>query len=434
MFFHKKENSTPARPYFVICDTPNRPLCIEKMSEAIQTSPKAKGAFVKMYIENFKTFNNAFGYEYGGMLLNEVAHYLSEELCADVYRYGGVEFIAVMEEASFVQATEGVEKVLERFERAWRINDLDCMCSVDMGIVFYPDHSPDAETAASHLEQAVSESAERGQNQYTVYNQELIQKLQRRQTIANDLKDALKSGKGIEFRYRPTYCVAKKMFTRAEGYLWLISPTLGRISAQEFLPIAEQLGLVCAVNQLELRHTCGLIRELLDEKKDFESIAVCISPILFLQESFPEDVRALLAEYGIPAEKLAFELSESILIDSFSQVNIVMQELSELGVEFILNEFGTGYSGITNILDLPVDVLKLERLFIWQLEDNERSGILIEGLISIAGKLGLKIIAEGVETENQLQKLAAYGCPYEQGFYYSPTVEAEGLKELLQSL
>ena len=117
MFFRKKENSTPARPYFVACDTPNRPLCIEKMSEAIQTSSKAKGAFVKMYIENFKTFNNAFGYEYGGMLLNEVAHYLSEELCADVYRYGGVEFIAVMEGASFVQATEGVEKVLDRFER-----------------------------------------------------------------------------------------------------------------------------------------------------------------------------------------------------------------------------------------------------------------------------------------------------------------------------
>ncbi|WP_066459778.1 bifunctional diguanylate cyclase/phosphodiesterase [Anaerotruncus rubiinfantis] len=436
MFFNRKDTKTvnaalPAA-YF---ESPNRPLCLEKMEEAIRgEGKKKKGAIIKLYIENFKLFNDTFGYDYGGLLLEEIARFMAGTLNADVYRYAGVEFISIMEGASFTQASEAVERVLERFESTWRINDLDCMCAVDMGVVLYPERAQSAEEAAKHLDLAVSESASKGQNQYTFYNQELEDKICRKQIIAQNIKNAIKSGEGIEVRYRPTFNLERQQFTRAEGYLRLFSPELGVLSAQEFLPVAEELGLICAVNEFELRRACKLIKELLAEKKDFETIAVLISPIMFLQEHFPDDVRAMLKEYDIPANKLAFEITESVLIDSFARVNIVMQELSDMEIEFVLNEFGTGYSGINNILSLPIDVLKLERLFVWQLEENPRSGYIIQGLIQIAHNLGLKLIAEGVETENQIQRLAEYGCRYEQGFYYSPTVDVLGLKELLNPI
>ena len=226
MFFNRKDTKTvnaalPAA-YF---ESPNRPLCLEKMEEAIRgEGKKKKGAIIKLYIENFKLFNDTFGYDYGGLLLEEIARFMAGTLNADVYRYAGVEFISIMEGASFTQASEAVERVLERFESTWRINDLDCMCAVDMGVVLYPERAQSAEEAAKHLDLAVSESASKGQNQYTFYNQELEDKICRKQIIAQNIKNAIKSGEGIEVRYRPTFNLERQQFSRSEVYLRLFSP------------------------------------------------------------------------------------------------------------------------------------------------------------------------------------------------------------------
>ncbi|MEY8355897.1 EAL domain-containing protein [Lachnospiraceae bacterium 54-53] len=162
-----------------------------------------------------------------------------------------------------------------------------------------------------------------------------------------------------------------------------------------------------------------------------QTIALPVSPVLFLQEDFLSEVKKAMETYGIPRGKLALEIQESALTMAYLNINVMLQQLQEMGVEIILNEFGSGYSGISNILDLPVDTLKLERLFIWQLETNPGSRHIIKGLVRMARDLDLNIIAEGLETENQVQILTGAGCNYQQGFYYSPTLEKDSLLRIL---
>lgn len=396
----------------------------------IFSSRKNKGYLLKLYLEDFKSFNEMFGYSAGDKLLQEIVQFLRSVVPGSICRYGGVEFILPLEKMDFIRANELALSILDRFESAWKLEDIDCVCSASAGLVAYPEMAENAEDALKMLDYAVREAAVIGQNQVAVYDGAMARKMYRRQHIAGQLKTAIQDG-SIEIRYRPTYSVEDGKFTWADTYLRLHSPEFGAIPAAEFLPIAEDTGLIFSINQYAIRSVCRFIRELLDEQVEFEGIAVQASPIQLLQERFVEDVRAYLEEYDIPASKLGLEVAESTLINSFQAVNINMQELSDMGVKLILNEFGTGYSGINNILSLPVDILKLERMFVWELETDPRSAYLIEGLIQIARKLDLKVTAEGVETENQNRLLKQYQCSYLQGFYYSATVERGELKNIL---
>ncbi|MEG1779249.1 MAG: GGDEF domain-containing phosphodiesterase, partial [Oscillospiraceae bacterium] len=391
---------------------------------------KERGGVLKLYLENFKLFDDMFGYAYGELLLKEVATFLSSIPNAQVFRYSGVSYIIILERQSYSQVMDVAQTLQERFEASWHINDMDYMCAVSIGMICYPDAAKDAAEVLPALEYAVNEASRNGQNAIVVFDGDLQQKLYRKQMVSRLLSDAINSDL-LEVRYRPTADLQKGIFSRAELYMRLLSADLGVISSAELISAAEDSGQICALNSYAIDKVCKQIRRLLDAEIDFESIAVPISPIQFLQDRFLDDMKEMLEQYQIPPHKLAFEITESILINSFSKVNITMQELAELGIELILNEFGTGYSGINNILDLPVDVLKLEKMFVCQLETNPRSGILIEGLIQIAHKLGMKLIAEGVETENQFNLLKEYNCRYEQGFYYSPTVDENQLLEML---
>ena len=158
-----------------------------------------------------------------------------------------------------------------------------------------------------------------------------------------------------------------------------------------------------------------------------------VSPALFLQEGFLDEISRLIETYEIPAGKMAIEIDEYAMSTAYMNIAVLMQELSEMGVEVILNNFGSGYSGISRIFELPVDTLKFERMFIWQLEANPESEAVIEGLVHIAQKMGRRLIAEGVETDRQLDALERFGCELQQGFYYAPTIPEELLPELIDT-
>ena len=197
------------------------------------------------------------------------------------------------------------------------------------------------------------------------------------------------------------------------------------------MTVAEDSGQIRALLYYALEKVCQCIRQALDDGCEFESIALPVSPVLFLQEDFIDEVARVMKAYEVPQGKLALELKESALTMGYLNFNIILQKLSDMGVELILNEFGSGYSSISASLDLPVHTVKLERLFIWQLETNEKSRYIIQGLIHMAKDLHLSIIAEGVETENQVSALTEAGCSYQQGFYYSTPLKQENLLRIL---
>jgi FOG: EAL domain len=409
---------------------PHREPCTEKLAELLRMGKAQKGAVIKLHLEDFKSFNNIFGYQFGGMFLQEIAQFLCGLDGADVYRIAGVEFVMILENKTR-QAVEGIlGTMMGRFEHSWHLGGMDCMCAVNMGLCWLPAQSgtEDADALLEDLTQAVGESATIGPNQAAIFDGELMHKIVRKNAIARKLPELIQSG-AVEVRYRPTWSTVQKRFTRADCYIRLLNEEFGMVPAQEFLAIAEQSGQIGAVSQYVIQKTCTIIGQLIREGRDFETIAVPISPIQFMQERFAQEVQGILDETGIPAERLAFEITEMTTMSAFPSAQANLGDLAEMGIEIVLTEFGTGYSGLNSVLNMPVDVVKLERLLIWQLDNDPRASHLVEGLIHIANNLGIKLIAEGVETETQVEFLQASGCEYEQGFYYSPTLMPEELKD-----
>lgn len=423
--FAPKEPDTAAAD-----DPPGRQACLNHIQDTLRSN--SRGVMLKLYLENFKQLNEIFGYDYCEALLSKIIGYLKETIQRPVYRYIGVEFIAVLDGYTQGQATALAETILEQFDHVWKVEDTDCLCSAQIGLCCYPGYASSPQEILKCLDAAIVKSSERGPNQVTCYDTTLHTLVIRKQTIARYLKTAL-SNQEIEVRYRPTFNTSTGRFTKAEFYMRIFIKGIGMVGANEFLPIAEDSGQIRAVEYFALNQVGRCIADLISKGKDFESISLPISPILFLQEDFLDEVKRVLDTYHIPAGKLTLEIEESALTSASLAMNMMLQELRELGIELVLNNFVSGYSSITSILDLPINALKLERSFMCQMETNSKSIFIVEGLIHIAKNLDLSVIAEGVETAQQVNALTRFACPYQQGFYFSPTVTEDILMDVLGS-
>lgn len=417
---------TPAQPESSV---PGREACMQRMEE-ILGAPSSKGVVLKIYLENFKSLNKTFGYDYCEELLAQIIHYLKEVSEGNIYRYIGVEFMILLEQYSEGQASDLADEILERFGNVWKIRGVDCLCSAQIGLCSYPGHATNTGDLFKRLDLAVSAASECGANQMSVYDSNMHTLFVRRQAIAMYLQSALEKNE-LEVRYRPTYNVKDRRFTRADSYMRIFIQGIGLVGATEFMPIAEDSGQIKAIGYYALEHAGKCIADLMAAGKEFESIGIPVSPVLMVQEDFLEHVGEVLEKYRIPKGKLSLEIDESALSNVYLNVNITMQELSSMGVDLVLNNFGSSNAPVTSILDLPIDTVKLERMFIWQLETNPASAFIAGGLIQIARELGIHIIAEGVETENQLKALNRYACEYQQGFYYAPTMEESVMMKVM---
>ncbi len=392
--------------------------------------PSPKGVALKLHLYNFKNLNESFGYDYCEELLRQITAYLEEVTEGNVCRHIGVEFLLILKDYSEGQASDLAEEILERFENVWKIWGVDCLCSVHIGLCSYPGHASDREKLMKHLDLALSCAAEYGPNQMAIYDSSMHSRFLRRQAIALYLQTALEKQE-IEVRFRPTYDLKKGRFTRADSYMRIFIQGIGLVGAAEFMPIAEDSGQIRAVGYYALDQAGQCIAALLENGNEFESVCVPVSPILLVQEDFVDQISRILETYHIPNGRLALEIDDSVISNLYLSLNITMQQLSDMGIELVMNNFGSGCAPVNCILDLPISTVKLERMFVWQLETNPRSACIAGGLIQIAGELGIHIIAEGVETENQLNALNRYSCEYQQGFYYAPTMERSVLLNVM---
>lgn len=391
---------------------------------------RGKGVVLKLYIENFKHLNEIFGYDYCEQLLAQIIGYVKDKVRQPIYRYIGVEFILILENYSQGQAVALAEELLGQFEHVWRVEETDCVCSAQIGICSYPGPADDVATLLKYLDAAVTKAAGLGPNQVVCYDSSLHTSVMRRQAIARYLKTAL-ANKEIEVRYRPTYNTLAKRFTGAEYYMRIFIKDIGLVGANEFIPIAEDSGQIRAVEYFALNQVGSFIANLVTAGKAFDHISFSVSPVLLLQEDLLAEVERVIRIYQIPKGKLMLEIEEDALSNASFHINTMMQDLSDLGVQLVLKNFVSSYSSLTSLLDLPIHSLKLERPFICQMETNPKSLYVAEGLIHIARNLELTTIAEGVETQKQVDALNCFECPYQQGFYYSPTVTQDVLQQIM---
>ena len=376
LFQHKKEKGSaellPTPPVLTPTEpdaaSEGRASCMNRL-ESVLGAPSSKGVVLKLYLENFKSLNKTFGYDYCEELLSQIKSYLKEVAEGNIYRYIGVEFIIILEQLSEGKACDLADEILERFGNVWKIRGVDCLCSAQIGLCSYPGHATSTDELLKRLDLAVSAASDCGPNQMAVYDSNMHTQFVRRQAVAMYLQTALEKNE-LEVRYRPTYNLKEGRFTRADSYMRIFIQGIGLVGAAEFMPIAEDSGQIRAIGYYALDHAGRCISELMNTGREFDSICIPVSPVLLVQEDFLDQVTKVLETYQIPKGKLALEVDDSALSNVYLNVNITMQELSDMGVELVLNNFGSGCAPVSSILDLPINTVKLERMFVWQLETN----------------------------------------------------------------
>lgn len=403
--------------------------CVPRLQQLL-SDELFSGAVLMINLENFSLITETFGQAYTKRLVEMIVQECERFTRGTVYRHTGANLVMILEGCSQETAQQVTDNISERFFNAWRIDGVDCACNFRGGVAFYPGHSQSVALLLSHLHMAVDESKKGSVNRFVLYDSTLDGHMEYRRRIARALPMALEDH-AVEVRYRATFNVVTQRYERAECRLRMDVDGLGMVDAAEFMGLAEQEGYACEFGYYALQYTCALIRQLIRAGIEFESIAVPVSHIMFLQEDFPDRLSEIMRKFNIPRQKLGIEFEETMLIRTYPSVDTIMRELRDLGVELILRGFGTGFSGVDSVMRLPVDVLKLSRSLIWRMETEPRSCELVCGLIDMARRMNIKLIAAGVETENQYRLLESYGCVYEQGFYYTPTITAQALENLL---
>jgi len=404
--------------------------CIDKLNALMSGHDKRKCAVVKLYLTNFKSYNDTFGYTFGGRLINEITAYLGSINDVDSYHIRGVEYILIVEKPSR-QAVENVmDAVMQRFEDTWHIDNVVCACSVNAGIVYLPGDAQSPNEVLEQLGTAISESSQLGKNYLVEYNDGLIKRYQRRNAIAQHIPQAIKDGT-LELWFSPTYDVSKKRYTRIDCRIRMFCEGYGVIKETELISAAEQSGQTGVISIYALSKICGLISELKSKKVDFETVAMKIPLMQLLQDRFVSDLSEMIEKAGIPASCLGIEVDEATANSSFPRMYTCMTALSEMGVEMILADYGTGALGINSVLSMSIDVVKINRQLIWQIDNTSNGSSMIESLIHLSGDVGLKFVAEGVESESQAKILEQLGCNYMKGLYFTGVLNTEELIALL---
>lgn len=389
-----------------------------------------QGVVMKVYIENFKRMNDLFGFEHCNELLVMVKDYLEKKTNCAVFRNVGVEFIIILRNRSLKDAQETAEQIIERFEQSWIVEDKKYFCTVQIALCAYPGFPTSANELLKCLDLAVLQGTDQGSNQVVVYDNELHRQYLRRQAIAKHLSTAIAQDQ-VEINYRPIYSQRRGRFTRAEFLMRIFIPDAGMVSSTEYLPIAEDTGQIRMVEYYALNQAAATIARLLEEGKKFESIAVPISPSLLLHGDFVEEVSQVIEDYRIPPKKLALEIDEFAASTAYCDISILLQNLSWLGVELILDNFGSGSTGLSWVFELPMDTLKFSQSFVQQLENNAKSRPVNEGLVQIARRMKKKLIASGVDSQRQKDLLDRLGCDMQQGAFYTPVMPEKELMAIL---
>ena len=403
---------------------PNRRLARDRISNAIKRAARTSQRMAVLWIDldRFKQINDQYGHPVGDAVLQQAAERLSARLrsCDTLARMGGDEFMALIEGTSSREAAEALAKdLLESLALPMQIEELELVVSASIGVSIYPEDGQTGDSLSQHADQAMY-AAKFGCCGVRSFSPEMDREPAERRELEMELNQALENG-GFTVAYQPL-CLSDGSLRGFEALLRFCSPRLGNVPPCDFIPIAEETQLIVPLGEWVLRESCRQGREWKDAGLPAASIAVNISALQFARDDFADTVAQILEETGHPAEKLVLELTESIVMHDFTESARQMERLKRLGVRIAIDDFGTGYSSLSYLHRLPIDVLKIDRSFIETLNEADGTGPIVEAVLSMAHTLGLRVVAEGVETAEQLDTLRQRGCDVIQGYYFSRPV------------
>ncbi|HEX9773655.1 MAG TPA: EAL domain-containing protein [Steroidobacteraceae bacterium] len=419
-----------------LTDLPNRLLLNDRLTQAMARAyrHRQKLAVLFLDVDRFKHINDSLGHDVGDRLLQSVARRLlgCVRKSDTVSRQGGDEFVILLSEVRHAQdAAVSAEKILRSLRTPHRIDDHDLHVTVSIGIVAYPDDGTDAETLMRHADFAMYHAKDSGRNNYQCFTPDMNVRAIERQSLEDGLRHAMEQQQFL-LHYQPKIDLDTGAIIGAEALIRWRHPQLGLVPPARFVPIAEDCGFIVAIGRWVLREACRQARAWQDAGLPPLRIAINISSVELRDMDFVAGVRAVLTETVLEPHYLELELTETFLMQDSTSTTAVLQALRDIGVKLALDDFGTGYSSLSHLKRFPIDTLKIDQSFVRDLTTDPDDASIVSAVISMGKSLNMRVVAEGVETREQLAFLHEQSCPEGQGYYFSPPVVAAEFAQLLK--
>lgn len=411
---------------------PNRILLAERLSRAIRLANRHGKQVALLYLDldYFKNVNDSLGHAVGDQVLQSAAQRLSANVrdTDTVSRQGGDEFVILLSEIEHPQdAALIADKLLAAFALPYLIAGHELHLSLSIGISIYPDDGVDAETLIQDADTAMYHAKSGGRKNYQFFKTAMNHNAVQRQLVERNLRRALKEGEFF-LQYQPQIGFASGEMTGAEVLIRWQDPELGLVSPAQFMPVAEECGLIVPMGLWVLREVCGQVKSWLNAGLPAVPVAVNISAIEFRHKDFLQEVTRILQETGLEPKYLELELTESVLMHNLESSSLLLHDLKAMGVKLAIDDFGTGYSSLSYLKRFPIDTLKIDQSFV---RDISIDATIVSAIIGMGRSLKQRVVAEGVETEDQLSFLQKQLCVEGQGFLFSRPVLAEDFARLL---
>jgi diguanylate cyclase (GGDEF)-like protein/PAS domain S-box-containing protein len=407
---------------------PNRVLFNDRLTQAMSLAMRQNKQLAVMFVDldQFKKINDSLGHGVGDKLLQSVAGRLVNcvRRTDTVSRLGGDEFVILLSQVEREEdAAISARKILRALATSHTIENKDLDISVSIGVSTYPSDGPDAENLMNKADTAMYEAKKRGRNNYQFFRREMQLRLADRQLLEGDLRYALGQNEFL-LHYQPKFNLQTGQITGVEALIRWVHPQRGMVPPAQFVPIAEECGLILPIGRWVLLEACRQARAWSDSGLGVVPVAVNVSAVEFGDKDFISGVRAVLIATGVEPANLELELTESVLMQDAESTVRTLGELKAMGVTLAIDDFGTGYSSFTYLRRFPVDALKLDKSFVQEITENPGNATIVSAMVNIGKSLNLRVIAEGVETRRQLNFLQSHGCDEGQGYYFSHPVVA----------
>src|SRR4051794_38403486 len=413
---------------------PNRELFRDRIDQALRTSRRAGDSSVVMImdLDHFKEINDTLGHHHGDLLLEEVARRLQASLRESdtVARLGGDEFGVLLPRVENAQAASAVaQQILMTLREPFVLEGMRLEIDASIGIALHPAHGEDVETLQQRADIAMYSAKQSGRG-HAIFEPELDRHSPRRLALAGGMRSAISEGQ-ITLYYQPKADLRTGRISGVEALARWTHPEFGIVGPSEFVPIAEQTGLITPLTSFVLDAALRQIKQWKDSGLDL-SIAVNLSARSFLDTHLAVEIPRLLNKWQVDAEQLELEITESMLMTDPARAEATLDRLSRIGLTLAVDDFGTGYSSLANLKRLPVDVIKIDKSFVMEMAVDASDAAIVRSTIDLAHNLGLRVVAEGVESEDAWRHLEALGCDYAQGYFLSRPLPADAATRLIR--